>query len=276
MDYFTALRRTGKILDSYFEQSKDILHNGSKGFVREDILDKVIRPFLPFCYGLCGGEAFDSEGNMSKQLDLVVYDTLYSYTVPYSQNFIQFPCESIYGIIEIKSELNKQEFDIAIENIKSLKCLKRESSNPLTITPKAQVSIHSISDEDKRNRYFGIIFAYKSVGVKKVMSYLSTLNNIPSAYRPNAIVLYDKKTIILQAKDRCIDINQQDDFNQYFALNCGDDILAVFIGLLINYTGNTQLKKADISKATKSALQEILKQNYDAGNIQSVEFKEIE
>ena len=78
MDYFTALRRSGKILDAYFEQSKDILHNASKGTIRESILNRVIRPFLPSCYGLSGGEAFDSEGNVSKQLDLVVYDSVFS------------------------------------------------------------------------------------------------------------------------------------------------------------------------------------------------------
>jgi len=37
MDYYTALLKSGKILDAYFEQSKDILHNGNKGTVRENI-----------------------------------------------------------------------------------------------------------------------------------------------------------------------------------------------------------------------------------------------
>lgn len=122
VDYFSALKRSGKILEAYFEQSKDILHSGSKGIIRENIIDKVIRPFLPSCYGLSGGEVFDSAGNVSKQLDLVVYDSIFSYYIPYIDNFIQFPCESIYGNIEIKSFLDKEELNTAIENIKSMKC----------------------------------------------------------------------------------------------------------------------------------------------------------
>ena len=103
MDYYSALQKSGKILESYFEQSKDILHGGSKGTIRENIINKVIRPFLPFCSGISGGEAFDNQGNVSKQLDIVIYDAVFSYTVPYIDNFIQFPCESIYGNIEVKS-----------------------------------------------------------------------------------------------------------------------------------------------------------------------------
>ena len=114
MNYYTALCKSGKILDAYFEQSKDIMHNASKGSVREAIVKRVIRPFLPPRYGLSGGEAFDSEGKTSKQLDLVVYDSLYSYIVPYSDSFIQFPCDSVYGNIEIKSYLKKKDFKEAL------------------------------------------------------------------------------------------------------------------------------------------------------------------
>ncbi len=75
---------------------------------------------MPACYGLSGGEAFDNEGNISKQLDLVVYDSIFSYIIPYIDNYIQFPCEPIYGNIEIKSYLNEEELIRAFENIKRL------------------------------------------------------------------------------------------------------------------------------------------------------------
>lgn len=68
MNYYSALIKSGEIFEGYFEQSKNILHNDSKGTVRENIVNKVIRPFLPACYGLSGGEAFDNEGDTSKEL----------------------------------------------------------------------------------------------------------------------------------------------------------------------------------------------------------------
>lgn len=270
MDYYTALRKSGKILDAYFEQSKDILHSASKGMVRETIVSKVIRPFLPLRYGLSGGEAFDSEGNTSKQLDLVVYDAVFSYLVPYTDNYIQFPCESVYGNIEIKSKLNEEEFKKAVINIESLKSLKREDSNQLTLTPQAQTVYGS--KPKKCNKYFGIIFAYNSVKVESVMSYLESLNPMPASHRPNAIVLYDKKTIIIQANDTRICAHQKDSFNRYYALNCGDDVLAIFIGLLINYTHHTLLKAADIPKETKKIMQVLLTENQKEREIPFYEF----
>lgn len=272
MNYYSALRRSGKVLDAYFEQSKDVLHNASKGHIREVILNKVIRPFLPPCYGLSGGEAFDSTGVVSRQLDLVVYDALYSYTIPYAEGFIQFPCESVYGNIEIKSMLDKEEFENAIKNIASLKSLKRESTHSWTVTPQVQISINGLPGDFGRNKYFGIIFAYNSVSVESVMQYLHILGAIPAAYRPNAIVLYDKKTIIFQAVDEQLQAYQSDDFNKYIALDCGEDVLAVFIGLLINYTRYTLLKVADIPVLTNTVLQDILDHNIKEKKSRYIEY----
>lgn len=269
MNYYSALIKSGKILEGYFEQSKNILHNGSKGTVRENIINKVIRPFLPACYGLSGGEAFDSEGNTSKQLDLVVYDSIFSYIIPYIDNYIQFPCESIYGNIEIKSYLNEEELIRALENIKSMKCLKREGTHSWTVTPLVSIQINGKPNNTDRNPYFGIIFAYDSVEPSTVLNYLKTINS-PSNLLPNAIVLYSKKTIIVQATDNNIEGFPSNNFNKYVMLDCGDEVLAIFIGLLINYTRYSLLWVADVPKEINKALERIL-----LNNIQNKSIREI-
>lgn len=269
MNYYSALIKSGKILEGYFEQSKNILHNGSKGTVRENIVNKVIRPFLPACYGLSGGEAFDSEGNTSKQLDLVVYDSVFSYIIPYIDNYIQFPCESIYGNIEIKSFLNKDELMKAIDNIKSMKSLKREGTHSWTVTPLVSIKINGLPDNTDRNPYFGIIFAYDSVEALTVLNYLENLD-IPSNLLPNAIVLYSKRTIIFQATDSNIEGFPSNDFNKYVMLNCGEETLAVFIGLLINFTRYSLLWVADVPKEINKALERILDDNIRNKSIKEI------
>lgn len=260
MDYYAALKRTGKILEGYFDQSKDIFHNGSKGTVREQIVNKIIRPYLPSCYGLSGGEAFDKEGNTSKQLDLVVYDSVFSYIVPYMDNFIQFPCESIYGNIEIKSYLNKDELQKAVENIKSVKCLKRKGTHSWTVTPQVSISINGLPKDCNRNPYFGVIFAYDSVDVATVLDYLKK-TDITSNLLPNAIILYSKRTIIMQAKGNSIEAFPCNDFDKYVALYCGNETLALFIGLLINFTRYTLLSAAEIPVQINRSLGRILDKN---------------
>lgn len=269
MNYYSALIKSGKILEGYFEQSKNILHNGSKGTVRENIVNKVIRPFLPACYGLSGGEAFDSEGNTSKQLDLVVYDSVFSYIIPYIDNYIQFPRESIYGNIEIKSFLNKDELMKAIDNIKSMKSLKREGTHSWTVTPLVSIKINGLPDNTDRNPYFGIIFAYDSVEALTVLNYLENLD-IPSNLLPNAIVLYSKRTIIFQATDSNIEGFPSNDFNKYVMLNCGEETLAVFIGLLINFTRYSLLWVADVPKEINKALERILNDNIRNKSIKEI------
>lgn len=272
MDYYSALVKSGKILEGYFEQSNEILHNGSKGTVRENIINKVIRPFLPSCYGLSGGEAFDSEGNTSKQLDLVIYDSVFSYIIPYIDNFIQFPCESIYGNVEIKSYLNKEELKKAIDNIKSMKSLKRVGTHSWTVTPLTSIQINGKPDNTDRNPYFGIIFAYDSIESSSILDYLKELDT-PSNLLPNTIVLYNKQTIIIQGNDNSIEAFPCNDFDKYFMLNCGNEVLAIFIGLLINYTRYSLLWAADVPKQINKALEHILEENYTTGCLKKISLR---
>lgn len=104
--YLEMLRKSIKRVEADFNFTALIDHNSSKGSVREYIIKNFLRPFLPKCYGISGGQAFDTNGLVSKQLDVVLYDDLHSYIAPYIDDFIYFPCESIYGNIEIKSNLD--------------------------------------------------------------------------------------------------------------------------------------------------------------------------
>lgn len=269
VDYFSALKRSGKILEAYFEQSKDILHSGSKGTIRENIIDKVIRPFLPSCYGLSGGEAFDSAGNVSKQLDLVVYDSIFSYYIPYIDNFIQFPCESIYGNIEIKSFLDKEELNKAIENIRSMKCLKRKGTHSWTVTPQVSIQVCGKPDDTDRNPYFGVIFAYDSLKADTILEHISKINLSPKLL-PNAIILYSEKSIIIQSKNSYIESTPCNDFNKYTMLNCGEETFAIFIGLLINFTRYSLLSAADVPDQVNKVLGRILEENINKGSVREI------
>lgn len=175
----------------------------------------------------------------------------------------------IYGNIEIKSFLNKDELMKAIDNIKSMKSLKREGTHSWTVTPLVSIKINGLSDNTDRNPYFGIIFAYDSVEALTVLNYLENLD-IPSNLLPNAIVLYSKRTIIFQATDSNIEGFPSNDFNKYVMLNCGEETLAVFIGLLINFTRYSLLWVADVPKEINKALERILNDNIRNKSIKEI------
>jgi hypothetical protein len=111
-----------------FEDSKLFDHSGERGEFREQIISQLLRPFLPNCFGLGTGEIFSSDGNTSHQIDIVIYDTVYSNVLFKSGPKSIFPCESVYGEIEVKSMLSSEELIIGLDNIASMKKLNREDS----------------------------------------------------------------------------------------------------------------------------------------------------
>ena len=256
MNYIEALRKTARKLDAEFESSELISHSPSKGAFREYIIKQCVRPFLPEAYGISNGECFDMEGNVSKQLDAVVYDRLYSYIVPYSDDFIQFPYESVYGNIEVKSLLNKEELFASIENIESFKKLKRETASASQIVPNRSIEIKGIEwSHSGTNETFGIVFAYDSINPSTLIEHLRTIDPSRMPYLPNMFVLYKKKTIIVRIKyGEGDEINKfypnfYGDYDGFMTLPCGEDTLPIFItNILIHssYENITTMSIADL------------------------------
>lgn len=258
--YIDALRKTGKQLEADFEKSKDIKHSASKGSFREKIIDSIIRPFLPKIYGLSGGECFSKDNQISKQLDLIIYDELYSYKIPYSYNFIQFPCESVYGNIEVKSYLSKEEFLKSVENIESLKILNRDSTTSLNITPFFELGLAgglTFNDTGSKNDYIGIVFAYDSPSINTVMTYFE-LVDVNEQLLPDYFVIYNKKTIICRRKDQYAGFNIND-FTHFIPVNTGEDTLPIFISQLLTMLQSMHLKATDIKTIPNMLLDRKLK-----------------
>ena len=260
MDYYLEmLRRCIARIEADFEFSTIINHNTSKGTFREQIVQKFLRPFLPNAYGISGGQAFDKDGAISKQLDVVIYDALHSYVAPYMNDFIYFPCESVYGNIEIKSSLNNQSFTEALENIASLKVLKRDSIDTYYVNPIKELRIKNVTwDIQATKEYFGVIFAYESVKPETVLEYIKEAvkegfdrNNLP-----NVIVLF-KERVIISRLCKCsedeyeYELHPLKDFIGYYMMDYGDDLLPEFIVLLLVMLRCIELKAMDLELLSK-------------------------
>lgn len=104
-----------------------ITHPGEMGEAAEESWRNWLRKYLPKRY--CVDKAFviDSEGNMSDQIDIVIYDGQYSYFVFKHEQVIYVPAESVYAVIEVKQNLNKAHIDYAGDKAASVRKLKRTS-----------------------------------------------------------------------------------------------------------------------------------------------------
>jgi hypothetical protein len=104
-----------------------IPHNGEMGEAAEESWRKWLRKYLPRRY--CVDKAFvvDHDGNASDQIDIVIYDGQYSYFVFKHEQVIYVPAESVYAVIEVKQNLNKEHLDYAGDKAASVRKLKRTS-----------------------------------------------------------------------------------------------------------------------------------------------------
>lgn len=118
-----ALRIAARAIEADIEKSRLFSHMGSRGEFREKVITKFLRPFLPPCYGLAPGEVFSSDVQQSAQIDIVLYDAIFSTVYPAGDRNL-FPAESIFGSIEVKSNLTLRELRTACTNVASVKTLR--------------------------------------------------------------------------------------------------------------------------------------------------------
>lgn len=104
-----------------------IRHPGTKGEASELNWRDLLSAYLPQRY--CVSKAFvvDSEGQCSDQIDIVIHDRQYSPLLFNHAGAIYVPAESVYCVLEVKQEINKQNLDYACEKAASVRKLKRTS-----------------------------------------------------------------------------------------------------------------------------------------------------
>jgi len=106
-----------------------ILHPGSKGDSLENVWIDWLRKYLPNRYCVDKAIIIDSKGNLSHQIDLVIYDQQYTPFVFTQNGFHYIPAEGVYAIFEVKPELSKEYIEYAGEKIESVRKLHRTSTN---------------------------------------------------------------------------------------------------------------------------------------------------
>ena len=254
MKYLDELRAQARKALTAFEDSGRTAHAPTTGDEREDIVKHFVRPFLANCYGLDTGTAFSSldEGGESRQLDIVIHDTVFSTAIPLGRTgrFL-FPCESVYGSIEVKSRLDADELATAVENVASLKRLPREASDMLDITPLARLPVGKTLTYDRqiKNPYLGVVFALDGLTVGTAQEFLLA-SSVAPALLPDFIFNMERQYMIVrcqrEAEGRVV-LTVSDEYNGFVAFNTGNDTLPFFVLLLNSFLRCTRLRQPDPS-----------------------------
>lgn len=116
-DYF---RHSSDILSSRYEHSSQIEHGGTKGTLREIFMQNFLEDIYPNKYIFGDGEIIDSQGAISHQADVVIYDERFP-VLEYggSKHFL---IEGVLAHIEVKSNISGS-LDDALSKSESVKKL---------------------------------------------------------------------------------------------------------------------------------------------------------
>ena len=103
-----------------------IEHPGSKGDATEQRWIDFLRTYLPDRYKVDKAIVIDSTGNVSEQMDIVIYDAIYTPFIFNQDGFMYIPAESVYAVFEVKQDV-KGYIDYAAQRVESVRRLKRTS-----------------------------------------------------------------------------------------------------------------------------------------------------
>lgn len=84
-----------------------IPHPGTKGDASEVNWLELLRDYLPSRYQVEKAFLVDSQGALSQQQDVVIFDRHYSPFILNQSGALYVPAESVYAVIEAKQELNR-------------------------------------------------------------------------------------------------------------------------------------------------------------------------
>ncbi len=86
-----------------------------EGRYKESILIDILKRALPAHVGIGTGFVINNDGEITKQIDILVYDTRIPLLFKKNE-FILTTKECVYGIIEVKTKLNNTSFMTTIDN----------------------------------------------------------------------------------------------------------------------------------------------------------------
>ncbi len=105
-----------------------IPHPTTKGDASEVNWIGMLDKHLPSRYQAKKAFVLDIDGNLSEQIDVVIFDRHHSPLLFNQDNTLYVPAESVYAVFEVKQALNKENVVYAGEKAGSVRRLRRTST----------------------------------------------------------------------------------------------------------------------------------------------------
>jgi len=106
----------------------EIYHPTARGIETELNWIGLLRAYLPERYTVDSGFVVDHKGNISEQIDIIIYDRHFTPFIFRGENVVYIPAEGVYAVFEVKPHFDKNYYNYAVKKHKSVTALKRTSA----------------------------------------------------------------------------------------------------------------------------------------------------
>jgi hypothetical protein len=191
---------SNQMKSDFVKAQKSLTHAGLKGEANEETVRKFLRQYLPKTLDITTGMLVDSDGSQSRQLDIIICDSVKTPIFYQSGDTRVIPIECAYAVIEVKAFLDKPELEKSYKNMLSVKSLTKKA-----YFGQKGVIISTHTLYGKEWDYWPIqhfVFAYDSTGLDSVLDNLNTLQNTDEIHkRIDSICVLEKGVILNQGTD---------------------------------------------------------------------------
>ena len=222
-----------KMVVDFDELSRQVKHRGLRGRIREiTVVRDFLSPRLPKQLELATGEIVSSDGSVSRQMDVVVFDGLKCPVFLKAEEVHILPVEGVYAVIEVKSKLDKLGLEDSIEKTLSVKAMPKKA-----FVAQTQVISHHTSLYGHEYSYFptiGCCFAYDASCMDDVLQRLNEANTargIPLDRRIDTVCVLRKGVITNWREERVISLTPTPDSHLVYIAT--DKALLLFYLLLM-------------------------------------------
>lgn len=195
---------------------------------REIAVKRFLEKFFPFPYRVAKGNIIDSYGQRSNSIDCLILNPCHPHTVSDENKYSIIFADGVDVAIEVKPDLsNKNEIFRSLEQIKSVKNLRRQKYGLFGVYPKKFTEEQILTAKQIPS----IIFSNKTFSkietlLDKVGNYYID-NNIKSREQFDMIVINDKGILFNSRKD--LNINFSEQHQGFYFVEFGKQTLATFL-----------------------------------------------
>lgn len=173
----------------------EIYHPTAKGYESELNWIGLLRTYLPERYTVDSGFVVDHDGNISDQIDIIIYDRHFTPFIFRGENVIYIPAEGVYAVFEVKPYFDKKNYEYAVKKLKSVKKLKRTSAPFVHATGTNKTELKDIfggilTEKNKSKACFN------NIGKESDLSVILTLDFGIKMINNETVEVQEKKTVL--------------------------------------------------------------------------------